>query len=60
MSAQSSKYHDVDVSPASNFHVPDYTTKIDSVEKTMKKSSNKSIKFLLHFIYAFHLKNVKI
>jgi len=27
MSVQSSKYHGGNVSPANNFHVPDYTTK---------------------------------
>jgi len=59
MSAQSSKYHYGNVSPANNFHVPDYTTK-KQCEKNMKKSSNKSITFVLHFIYAFYLKNVKI
>jgi len=43
MSAQSSKYHDGNVSPASNFHVPDYTTKkqcIKKYEKTIKQKYN--------------------
>jgi len=58
MSAQSSKYHGGNVSPASTFHVPDYTTK--KCENKLKKSSNKSITCVLHLIYAFYLKNTKI
>jgi len=59
MSPQSSKYHGGNVSPVSNFHVLDSTAKI-TCEKNEEKSSNNNITCVLHFIYAFYLKNVKI